>query len=44
MGSKHNFDAMIGQEIVMSGSEENYMKGKYFDTSMSVEKYLPIWD
>lgn len=38
LGSKHNFDAMIGQEIVMSGSEENYMKGKYFDTSMSVEK------
>lgn len=37
-GTKHSFDAMIGQELVNSGSEANYMKGKYFDTSMSVDR------
>jgi len=34
----HHFDAMIGQEITVSGGTSNYMKGKYFDTSMTVDK------
>ncbi|MCD8079004.1 MAG: SusC/RagA family TonB-linked outer membrane protein [Bacteroides sp.] len=35
---KHNFNVLIGQEIVSAGDNNNYMKAKYFSRDLSPEK------
>ncbi len=38
LAKKHQFDMMVGQEVKSGGSEQNYMKAKYFSEDLTPEK------
>lgn len=38
IAQKHDFNVLVGQEIVSAGDNNNYMKAKYFSRDLSPEK------
>lgn len=38
IAKKHNFNVLLGQEIISGGNEKNYMKAKYFSKELAPEK------